>query len=331
MAYVSEFDGDVRVTGLLRANRIVGGSREDMKQEALVLYPVELPNLRIWNEYERPLPDISSSSGLTVASFSWDPNVADATFFVANRDWRVVAITARVEVAGTDGGAVTGTIKKAASGTDIASGTALHTGSIDLKGTVDTNQSLTISTTLTTLDIPSGTAIGFDLTGTPTTARGVVSVFLLPVSPDDLCITSGAFGTGIPYVTTGDVKATSGTKYARFTYVLPPEYDDGESVQIRAQAGMVTTVAGTSCVLDFEAYLCSTSGVVISGSDLVATSAQSINSTTHTTFDFDVTGTSLTRGRMLDIRMAITWIDGATGTAVIGAVSKLGLRLDIRG
>lgn len=119
--------------------------------------------------------------GVIVIHDRWEPSSADFTLFVANRQYRIRSITARVEVAGTDGGAVTAAIKKAASGTAIASGTALHSGTINLKGTAATNQTLTLSTTSTDLDIPAGTAIGIDFTGTLTTAVGCVTIALAPV------------------------------------------------------------------------------------------------------------------------------------------------------
>jgi len=108
----------------------------------------------------------------------YDPNTLDQTNFVAPRQMRVVSIVGRVEVAGTDAGAVTAAVKKVASGTDIAAGTVLHSGTMNLKGTVDTNQTLTLSTTSADLDIPSGTAIGVDITGVMTAARGVITVGL---------------------------------------------------------------------------------------------------------------------------------------------------------
>lgn len=104
----------------------------------------------------------------------------DKVSFVASRRYIVKAIYGRVEVAGTDASAVTAAIKKAASGTAIASGTALHSGSFNLKGTAAANQVLTLSTTASDLEIPAGTAIGIDFTGTLTSATGVVTVMLLP-------------------------------------------------------------------------------------------------------------------------------------------------------
>lgn len=115
-----------------------------------------------------------------VADLAWDPGIADTSFFIAPRQCRVRSIVARIDTAGTDAGAVTGAIKKAASGTAVASGTALHTGTIDLKGTAATNQTLTLSATATDLELSAGDCIGFDLTGTPTAAVGSVTVEIEP-------------------------------------------------------------------------------------------------------------------------------------------------------
>lgn len=104
----------------------------------------------------------------------------DKVSYVASRRMIVKAINWRVEVAGTDASAVTAVVKKAASGTAIASGTALHSSSANLKGTAATNQALTLSTTASDLEIPAGTAIGVDFTGTLTSATGVCTVMLAP-------------------------------------------------------------------------------------------------------------------------------------------------------
>lgn len=118
--------------------------------------------------------------GFEIASFFWNVPNADISFFVADRPYRVKGIRARVDTAGTDAGAVTGAIKKAPSGTAVASGTALHSGTINLKGTAATNQAITLSTTSTDLDIAAGDCIGFDLTGVGTAAVGSVTVTLAP-------------------------------------------------------------------------------------------------------------------------------------------------------
>lgn len=118
------------------------------------------------------------SGGSIPVSFFYEATVADSSFFVADRAYRVKSIVGCVEVVGTDAGAVTAVIRKAPSATDIAAGTALHSGTFNLKGTVDTNQTLTLSTTDADLSIASGDRIGFDLTGVPTAARGFVTVLL---------------------------------------------------------------------------------------------------------------------------------------------------------
>jgi len=100
----------------------------------------------------------------------------DRAFFIANVSCTVVSIILRVDVAGTDASPVTCQIRKAPSGTAIASGTILHSGTGNLKGTANTNQTLTLSTTASDLTIPIGTCIGFDLTGISTAAVGCVTV-----------------------------------------------------------------------------------------------------------------------------------------------------------
>lgn len=118
--------------------------------------------------------------GFVPVSIEWLATSVDKIQFVATRRYAVRSISARVEVAGTDGSAATAVIKKAASGTAIASGTALHSGSINLKGTAATTQALTLSTTVTDLIIDAGDCIGIDFTGTLTSATGAVTVTLVP-------------------------------------------------------------------------------------------------------------------------------------------------------
>ncbi len=103
----------------------------------------------------------------------------DQSFFTASRRWKAVDIRGRVDVAGT-GGACTAIVRKVPSGTALASGTALHTGTFNLVGTVVTNQTLTLSGTPADLEIAVGDSIVFDLTGTPTTAVGSITVTLIP-------------------------------------------------------------------------------------------------------------------------------------------------------
>jgi hypothetical protein len=100
----------------------------------------------------------------------------DGAFWIAPRAIRVRAITCRPLVVGSDGGAVTAVVKKAPSGTASASGTSLHaSGTFDLKGTIDTNQSADVVTTDARL-LAAGDALCLDVTGTTTAARGIIVV-----------------------------------------------------------------------------------------------------------------------------------------------------------
>lgn len=100
----------------------------------------------------------------------------DASFMVMPVAVRVIAVNLRPLVVGSDGGAVTATVKKAASGTAIASGVNLLSAELDLKGTINTNAAGALTATAADLDVAAGTAIGVDYTGTLTAARGVITV-----------------------------------------------------------------------------------------------------------------------------------------------------------
>lgn len=121
-----------------------------------------------------------SQSGPTEFTYdarSWGPTSTASPGFVASRPYQVKSIIARVEVAGTDAGAVTAVVYMAPSGTALSAGTALHTGTINLKGTAATNQVLTLGTT--TL-IPTGAAVGIVYTGVLTSATGGVTIGMCP-------------------------------------------------------------------------------------------------------------------------------------------------------
>lgn len=150
---------------------------------------------------------------------------------------------------------------------------------------------------------------------------------------DDIGITAGAFGTGIPYFTCGDCKTITVTRYARTIVTLPPNYVDGQTAQIVASAGMLTTVSDGAATVDFECYIMGDDNLK-TGSDLVGTSAQSIKNLAAGSFEdkvFALSATSLGPGVRLDIRMTISSIDAATGTAVTPVVSHVELQLDIKG
>lgn len=147
---------------------------------------------------------------------------------------------------------------------------------------------------------------------------------------DDLGLYGGTFGTGSPSIQTYDLKnAGATTCYARCTFQLPYNYVAGQSVTIRAHAGMLTTVASATATIDFEVYRSDDEAGI--GSDLCTTAATTINSLTLADKDFTITPASLLPGDTLDIRMAVAINDSATGTAVIGIVGSVEVLLDVKG
>jgi hypothetical protein len=155
----------------------------------------------------------------------------------------------------------------------------------------------------------------------------------LPGTPaaDDLGLVNGTFGTNPSYIGTGDLKAAGATnRYARAIVTLPEDYEAAETVNLRVWAGMITTVADTSAVVDFEVWRQDKEDGTLGASDICATSQQSINSLTENSFSFNITATTLEPGDQLDVRLKITVTDAASATAVIGAVYAVELLCDRR-
>lgn len=105
----------------------------------------------------------------------------DSVFFTANRKCRVGAIRGVPVIAGTDVGAVTGQIRKCTGTQAPSAGVLLHTGTFDLKGTINTVVALALTATLADLELAVGDRLAFDLTGVSTAAVGNVTVDLVPV------------------------------------------------------------------------------------------------------------------------------------------------------
>lgn len=146
---------------------------------------------------------------------------------------------------------------------------------------------------------------------------------------DDLGLYGQTFGTSQPLIRTFDVKTLSTSLYARTQVRMPAEYVAGETVKIRLNSGMITTVADTSCTADVEAYRVGKDNSL--GSDLCTTSATTMNSLTFAAKDFTITPASLSAGDVLDVRIRVTVVDSATATAVIGAFADVALVCDIKG
>ena len=113
------------------------------------------------------------------AAFNYNVPAVNQAIFVADRSMIVKGIRGRVDVLGT-GGACTYQIRKAVSGTIGTSGVLLHSGTFNLVGTINTNQSLTLTATAADLLLAAGDAIYMHLTGTATSAIGAVTVNLSP-------------------------------------------------------------------------------------------------------------------------------------------------------
>lgn len=166
------------------------------------------------------------------------------------------------------------------------------------------------------MDLRVWDAIQTNLPGTPAT--------------DDLGLIGTSFGSTAPRVTAGDCKALGATsRYARFMVELPECYEAGETVTLAISAGMVTTVASSSCTVDVECYEIDKVGGI--GSDLCTTSATTINSLTFGTKSFTITPSALTAGDVLDIRITIAVNDAATVTAVTPTIAAIDLLCDIKG
>lgn len=124
---------------------------------------------------------VNGASAITPITLNYTASMVTQTIFTSSRAYRVKGIVGRVRVQGS-GGACTLSFYKVPSGTAVGSGTLLHSGSFDVAGgTVDTNQTLTLSATVATVTLAAGDSIGYVLTGTPTSAVGSVTVAMTPV------------------------------------------------------------------------------------------------------------------------------------------------------
>lgn len=146
---------------------------------------------------------------------------------------------------------------------------------------------------------------------------------------DDLGLVTGTWGTNPVRLTAGDLKAAGATtRRIYFSVPIPANYEDGETIQIRIRAKTETTLADVSCTVDLEAYVGSSGAV---GSDLVTTSAQSMNSLTAANYDFTLSGSGVNPGDLIECRLSIACNDAASATAVTPAVYKVSLLCDTRG
>jgi hypothetical protein len=107
-------------------------------------------------------------------------SVADLQFFTAPVKCEVVSIREVHATAGTDAGAVTGTIRRC-QGTEAATAgdDLLGTTKINFKGTALTEQTPALTSTTANLILEPGDRLSLDVTGTTTALAGVIVTVLL--------------------------------------------------------------------------------------------------------------------------------------------------------
>lgn len=107
-------------------------------------------------------------------------SVADLQFFTAPVKCQVVSVREVHATAGTDAGAVTGTIRRC-QGTEAATAgdDLLGTTKINFKGTALTEQTPALTDTTANLILEAGDRLSLDVTGTTTALAGVIVTVLL--------------------------------------------------------------------------------------------------------------------------------------------------------
>lgn len=202
-------------------------------------------------------------------------------------------------------------------------------GDLEVKGNISFSGTMTPATTRDKLAQESFAKFGIPIEN----LRVWDSAIYAPITTaaaDDLGYGIGAFGTGAPYVSGGDVNNITATRYARGRAQLPPEYVSGQAVKIVCNAGMFATVADTSCTLDLVAYKIGANGL-ISGVDLVSSAPVSINSLIFADAEFTLTPTTLIAGNWIDFRLDISSVDGAAAGVVTPAIVTIDLACHIKG
>lgn len=118
-----------------------------------------------------------------VVNIPYIATAVDTWVFFADSAYEVVAIYAMPRVAGSDGSAVTADILKASGTTDAASGATVcaSANAINLKGTADTLQTISLSATMSARKLAAGDRLSVNFGGTLTAAVGLIQVHLKPL------------------------------------------------------------------------------------------------------------------------------------------------------
>jgi len=116
-------------------------------------------------------------------------SLADQPFFIAPFACTVKSIQEIHSVAGNDASAVTAVVKKVSDGAALTAGTALMSDTFNMKGTANTLQTGTMSSTASDLELAENDRLYVDFTGTLTTLAGVVlTVVLSPGAKANLAV-----------------------------------------------------------------------------------------------------------------------------------------------
>ncbi len=143
---------------------------------------------------------------------------------------------------------------------------------------------------------------------------------------DDLGLVNNTYLTDTPTLESQDNKAATQSNLARVEYPIPAEYVPGQSITLKINAGMLTTISDDTATLDVECVRKAAPSV-----DLYAGAVVNINSITAADFTFVIVPTNVVVGDVLDIRLTTAIVDAATGTAVIAQLNQVDLLLDIKG
>lgn len=216
-------------------------------------------------------------------------------------------------------------------GAGFFNGTAQLSGDMRVGSGAITNEQISAGAAISRVKLAQDTGQKYIVPWSAFRVHDAIQTLLpSPSADDDLGFpVTQTLGTVSWYLDTFDLKTTTTTLYARFCFELPPEYDGGETITLRIRGVMKTTVSDTTATIDAELYKADRDGGV--GGDLCITAAQDINNLTNADRDFTITPAGLVGGDILDCRIALAVVDGATGTAVIGEVLEVAFMLDIRG
>ena len=146
---------------------------------------------------------------------------------------------------------------------------------------------------------------------------------------DDMGLITGTPGTNALRLHSVDFGGTTSDEKCAFEFVLPAEYQAGESVTVRIRAGAITTLPDTTATVDVECWPVAADGTV--GSDLCTTAATSIRSLTMANKDFAITSTALVPGDLLIIRVSFAGTDSGDLGVMKLQINRIDVLLDVRG